>query len=377
MRYRFGTRSRRSGASYHLSTSDNSALLAAPALPNPTASAAPPPPESQPTPTDAPPVTLTGATLEHEGAREGWFQGVELEASMTAWVMAISERRDDGDDWAGVTSRVQYRIDPTAFYRARLTLLTAYADIVAQYELHSGLNLGGGSGSLLDLALAAPALIPALAPLSLRYQRLRFEEGRVDLTVDGLPTERQTFRTQLDEAEVRWQVMDQEQAGIWVTGRYRESATPRQIYLTEAITSDSSAHYDISDQLLWVPTTTLELGLIASVSQSEALDVTFGIGLGGGSYELRTPLEGALLDQGSLMSLSFQLGVSLTVPLSELLALKVAYDLRGQVLSPLGLPKELERELREDPTVGLSDLSLGFNTIDLLNRFWLSLALTL
>ncbi len=385
-RYRFGARVRRGGASsYARSTStstytSNSTSTYSHAHSDhaPLQGAPPHAPTSALTPNDQTPTPhAPHATLTGEPMGEGWLHGVELEASMTAWVMAISQRREEADDWSGVTSSVRYRVDPTAFYRARLTLLTEYADIALQYELHAGLSLGDGSGSLLDLALAAPALIPALAPLSVRYQRLRFEEGRVDLNLGGAPTERQTFRTQLDEVEARWQVITEGEGAAWVTGRYRASAMPRQIYLTESATAGSQAHYDISDQLLWVPATTVELGVQGVASYEDALELSFGVSLGGGPYELRTPLEGTLLDEGHLLSASFQLGAALRVPLSELLALKVAYDLRGQLLSPLGLPDALERELREDPSVGLTNLSLGFHTVDLLNRFWLSLALTL
>ncbi|MBM4292828.1 MAG: hypothetical protein FJ138_16615 [Deltaproteobacteria bacterium] len=305
---------------------------------------------------------------------------------MTAWALSVRQPRFPSDDWSGVTTRVTYDIDPAVFYRARLTLLTPYADLAAQYERGAGLTLGGGAGSLLDLALAAPALLPALAPLTLRYQRLRFEQGWVALSNSGALRERQAFRTQLDEGEARWRTLDAPRGALWVTARYQSRAMPRQIYLTEEVTTgvdeqgnetSSGVYYDVSEQLLWTPTATLELGVQAALRPAESLEVTLGLGVGGGGYELRTPLGGALLDEGRLASLSFNVGAELCFPLSELLALKVAYDLQGQALSPMGLPAGLERALSAEAGADLEGLSLSFHTVDLLSRLWLSLALTL
>jgi hypothetical protein len=253
-------------------------------------------------------------------------------------------------------------------------------DLNLTYESRLGLSLLGERGSLLGLALAAPALIPQLAPLSLHYQRVRFEEGEVSLQDEraGI-VERQTFRIALTDYELRWALTPS--GGISLTGAMRERAAPRHIYLMETLSGGGegesySRYYGISDQLLWTPSSTLDVGLAFHHQLTEDFSLEAACALGGGSYELLTPLEGSKLDQGRLFTFSFRAGLHYEQAISERVTLKASYSLQGQHLGPIGLPDEIERSFKaEGVTPG--DLSLSFGTLDLLHRGWLSLIITL
>ena len=317
-----------------------------------------------------------------------WLAGLELEASMTAWLYDVKPMRSESDDWSNVTKSAKYRIDPTAFYRLQLTALTRWIDVSVQYELHSGLSLGTGGGSLLDLALGLPELVPFLSPLSLHYQRLRFERGEANLEVHGLLIERQRFRSEIDQFELRWLTLGGASSALSLTGRYHQRALPRQIYLQERVVivddfgdeegESFDAYYDISDQLLYVPTESYELGVLAELNLFSSLHFALGAGIGFGSYELQTPLEGQKLDSGTLFSLGVDCALRAHIPLLDWLELTLAYEVKIASLVPLGLPSKLNRELKsefaqEGEEVDLSDFSLSFGSLDVLQRFWMGL----
>jgi hypothetical protein len=250
-------------------------------------------------------------------------------------------------------------------------------DLSAAYESEEGVSFMGDQGSLLELGLGLPSLIPGLEPLSLRYQRVRFEEGSVSLHDERRgDLERQRFEMKLDDYELLWTIPSDQALAVSFVGGYHERAMPRQIYLQEYIDLNEdesySAYYAVSDQLLWVPSQSVDLGFRVSVFPMERWGVNLALAIGGGAYQLLTPLEGEQLDQGWLATLSGGAGLQYELPLSEWLDLKLSYQAQVNLLAPMSLPDKLRRELKSEG-LDTSGFSMSFGTLDVLHRLWCSL----
>jgi len=310
--------------------------------------------------------------------RDSWFDGLELEASTTLWSFSAPQMRSFDDDWSLAEASPKYQVSPTILYRGDLRLFTRLIDASVAYESRSGLSFMGEEGSLLDLAFSLPRLLPELDPLSLHYRRVRFAEGHVSLTEHGgAEIERQRFEMALDDYELWWSLGELPQTSVTLKVGWHERALPRHIYLQETVNAGEdnsySIYYAISDQLLWTPSQSLDVGVNMTL-HLDPLTIALGGSLGGGSYELQTPLEGERLDQGSLLTLAGSWGLHYEQPLTSWLSLRLSYEGWLLALEPLSLPAELKRELRVDGE-DLSDLSLSFGSRDLVQKFWLSVLL--
>ena len=306
-----------------------------------------------------------------------WLDGLELETSTTIWSFKSPLLETSSDDWSEVSRRASYQIKPSLFYRGQLRLYSRLIDLSITYASREGVSFLGSEGSLLDLVISTSSLVPALAPLSMHLQRARFTQGQVTLNQDQIGAiEHQIFSMEVNRYEARWQLDAGGAIGSAVTYAYDLRALPRQIYLEERIQiSDQEsayAYYDISDQLLWTKSELYEIGSVIDLPIGEQLQFTLGAGLGFGSYDLLTPIEGVLLDEGSLLSFSFKAGAKYSLPLSSWLSLCTSYELSGLGLGAVGLPSKLKRELSADG-VDLDGLSLSFGTVDFLHRVWFSL----
>ena len=229
------------------------------------------------------------------------------------------------------------------------------------------------------MALAIPDLIPALAPLSVSYHRTRFAQGMVSLRASGQGAiERQVFSMDIDRYEGRWALNRGHSSSLAASifMGYDRRGLPRHIYLKERVSIGEEESYhiysDISDQMLWTVSKTWDLGITADIEASDQLRFNIDALFGLGGYELFTPLEGQSLDRGTLLSLGFKLGVEYAVPLNSWLTFKTSYLLSARSFEPIGLPDQLSADLKREGT-STNDLSLGFGTIDLLHRAWVSL----
>ena len=186
----------------------------------------------------------------------------------------------------------------------------------------------------------------------------------------------------IDRYEARWLLQESVELGqrrptqLALFFAYDQRALPRHIYLEERLGLNAednySIYYDISDQLLWTPINSYDLGAELKAGLTAHLQITLAAFIALGSYELLTPLEGDLLDQGSLVLLGFKAGLNYEVPLASFLSLKASYQVRGRAYSPTGLPDQLEQELSEE-LEDLDGIHLSFASIDLLHRVGLSL----
>ena len=316
-----------------------------------------------------------------------WVDAIELELSSTLWDFNSALSKSEQDDWESAEAEARYQISPSVMYRGQLRLYSRLLDLDINYESKKGISLLSEQGSWLDIAFALPTLVPVLAPLSLSYRRVRFADGQVDLNdwQEGV-IERQKFAMHIDRYEARWLLLDgpeqhdisRSQFSLFFA--YDQRALPRHIYLEERVRLNKeesySVYYGISDQLLWTPSDSYDLGAELRASLSQNLQVNFALSLGLGSYELLTPLTGKQLDHGSMAVLGFKAGLDYELPLSRFLSLKGSYRVEGRALSPTGLPQQLEQELEAEEW-NLDELSLSFGTVDLLHRFGLSLVLRL
>lgn len=307
--------------------------------------------------------------------KTGWFEGLELETSSTLWIFDAPQLRSESDDWSDAQASPQYRVNSTILFRGDVRVFTRWIDLSAAYESRAGIQFMGDQGSLLDLATSFPRFFTALDPLSFHYQRIRFAEGHVTLEDERVgDLERQRFSMRLDDYELWWDFNLELDTKLTFKIAWRERAMPRHIYLEEHRSDGEdqsySAYYAISDQLLWTPTQTLDFGLNALV-HFEPFIFEMGGGIGGGVYELQTPLEGTLLDEGSLMSLFFSWGFHYEYPFADWVIMRLSYQ--GQLLSlnPLSLPNRIKHEVEKE--IDTSDLSLSFGTYDVLQKLWLSL----
>ena len=310
-----------------------------------------------------------------------WLEGLELEASTTLWSFDAPQLRTSSDDWSLAEASPKYRVQSTLLYRGDLRLFTSLLDLSAAYESRAGVSFLGARGSLLDLATSIPQALTGLESLSFHYQRVRFEEGEVTLNDERYGAlERQRFAMKLDDYELRWAQLLDPTLMLTFKGAWRSRAMPRHIYLEERVNEGEgdaySVYYAISDQLLWVPTQVIDLGLSALMRLSAALTIEIGAGLGGGDYQLLTPLEGELLDGGELLSLSTSWGVSYDLPLTPWLDLRCSYHGQLLFLEPYELPRGIKKDIQSE---GLDDdpFTLAFGGRDLLQRFWLSLIIHL
>ena len=292
---------------------------------------------------------------------------VDLEMAGGLWMYHIP--KTSSGDWDGVTHIADYHIPATPSYRALVNLSTRHGDLSVSYQAREGVDFLGSGGSLFDIMVA----VPWLERWSLGYKRVRFEEGSVTLKNRGMPIEQQAFSFEASEMRLSYQALDLGGAGLQVWGRLHERGLPRQLYLAyQADSEDAITYYDISDQLLWVDASAIDIGFeIGGGSEGEAGWMwNFGMGLGGGTYELRTPLGGAGLDRGSLLSIPLYGTLSYRLPLSASTGLKFNYHCAALFLEPLGLPDQLEDELSEEEDI--SGLSISFGSIDISQHLWLS-----
>jgi len=304
------------------------------------------------------------------------FRGFEVELSTTFWMFSGFQYRSSKDDWSEVFTEVEYDVEPEYLYRLRLSALTRWTSISMAYETKQGLSFLDDRGTLLDLLIA----FPWLDRWSTRYRRARFDAGEVKLFDELGLVEVQTFRFEIDQYELHYALDGPRGVAFSVFGRYQERAMPRQIFLKYSTPDDDENEegdifFDVSDQLLWVPTTVGELGLsIASAGQSSGFSGHFDFAFGLGGYELRTPLAGVLLDEGSLATVSAGAGLAYLLPMGRYFALRFAYALRMHVPLPIGLPEKMEDRL--DDEFDASDFSLSFGGSDILQRSTISLIMT-
>ena len=320
-------------------------------------------------------------------SHHSWIDALELEFSSTLWDFNSPLIRSNDDDWTESEAEARYQVSPQVMYRGQLRLYSRFIDLDINYESKAGLSFLSEQGTWLDLAFALPELIPALAPLSLSYRRVRFANGKVDLiNWNTGPVERQKFEMYVDRYEARWVLMESLTQRLSPPNRlylffaYDQRAIPRHIYLEERVRIDEensySVYYGISDQLLWTPIDSYDLGTEIRAGFGSHLQVNMGVSVGLGSYELLSPLSGELIDKGSLAILGFKAGVHYELPLASFISLKASYQVQGRAFSPNGLPDQLEQELT-DEAWNLDGLHLSFGTVDLLHRVGLSLVLRL
>ncbi len=307
----------------------------------------------------------------------------ELAFSTSFWTFNGTRREQEHSDWSEAQTRASYNVEPELFYKVGLTLQTQWTDLYVGYETNRGLNFADGGGSLLDLVL----VIPGLERMSTWYRRVRFEHGDVELRdADGW-IERQGFSFEIDEVGLEYRLFVQNPFSVSLLGRFQRRAMPRQIYLQERFDvtvldddGDERAvteriYYDISDQLLWVPTSAYEVGgRIDFQPDGSGLHLYVELLAGLGRYELKTPLGGERLDGGDLGTIDFGLGGDYLMPLNNFVALAFGYGLQFYIPEPLDLGEELGDELSE--LGDTSDFSLSFGAMDLLQRFTVGLIVT-
>ena len=308
---------------------------------------------------------------------DSWLDDLELETSMTMLSFNAPRLETQDDDWSTVSRRGRYHVDPSLFYRAKLNLYSRYIDLSVHYEGREGVKFLGDQGSLLGLIFAIPELIPDLAPLSFHLHRARFTQGSVSLFEEQVgQIEQQIFSMEVNRYEARWRQSSFEQVDLSVLFAYDLRALPRHIYLEERVKLNEqesySIYYDISDQLLWTRSALYDFGGEAIIPIGDHLRLNLGAAIGFGSYELRTPVEGELLDEGMLLGFSLSTGLDCEYPLLSWLSIRASYQLRVLGLSPVGLPTKMEQEFKSEG-LDLEDLALSFGTADLLHRAWFSL----
>lgn len=299
---------------------------------------------------------------------EGDRAHIRLELSGGMWMYHVPQRL--GDSGGDIMYRAEYRVSPSVSYQAMMTLLTPYAAVSVGYVGREGVSFMGAEGSGLDVKLA----VPWLARWSVGYQAVSFKNGAVRLLEDNTPIERQSFTFEATEYRLQYQAVQHRELSVALWGRWHQRGLPRQIYLAESLGEEEpTLYFDISDQLLWIESRAIDVGFEVSGYSAERSGWlwSFGLGVGGGGYELRTPLGNSGLDRGTLLTLPIYAKLGYRVPLNDVLGIKFDYSLELLMLEPIGLPDQLERELEEEGDI--SGLSLSFGSLDVSQRVWMSL----
>ena len=318
-------------------------------------------------------------------SRAGYIRGFSVTGSGSAWsFMPFDIKGNDEDgtsDWSRVPTKEKYQLSPVGFYGIHGILETADFNLRLSYERGHGYDIGLSDSSLLALLFQLTGI---------RYlDRIKFGSTALDfvggeaLLVDRVTEE--VYDETYFELHLRRFSMSYQLKRFHLMAQYLGYTIPRNIYLKETTDvgeTQAYTYYPISDTLLRVDTRVFMLGAgidnrkhifkdgyLQPYRKDQSLVLGAHFLLGGGSYELRDLFFDRHLDEGHAIAVGLNGHLRWEHQLWSFLTIGTTLDVSLYLFSPIGLPKDLDREARSEG-IPTDRLSIDFGTVDVMGRLY-------
>ncbi len=274
-----------------------------------------------------------------------FLREVGVDLSYANWALRPMPSERQSAARRDLTTTERYDIPSVDLYRAALTLDTRYATLELAYESDRGFSGGHPTSQLLDVLVSLGG-VPGLERLVFEYRDLDFRSGTVELVDRGNDEviQREAFSVTARKGELRYRAG----GGVYVFGRYLGYALPRTLYLEEDA-PDGALYHQVAGGLLEVDADAWMLGVgYRQPPRDSPWRFGLHLGAGAGPYDINTLSDGQRLDGGTLAAVTGGVSLGYEWRLSDWLSAGVRDEVTLVALEPMGLPDELDRDLRDD-----------------------------